>query len=153
MRPGMLDVLGLVAAIEDYVDKFATRTGIHCDLTTSPGEIKVSDQIGINTFRIVQEALNNVQKYAQATRVSVHLEQSSDGIALVVEDNGIGLPQDADGGRHGFGVRGMKERVAILNGRFSITGLPGQGVRIEVVIPTGRKACGNWDTRTTAMRG
>jgi len=136
MRPGMLDVLGLVAAVEDYVDKFVARTGIGCELITGGDEIKVNDEIGIGIFRIVQEALNNVQKYAQATRASVRLQQSSDQITLTVEDNGVGLPKTTDEGLAGFGVRGMNERVAIMGGRFSITSPPDHGVRIEAVIPT-----------------
>lgn len=135
MRPGMLDTLGLVAALRNYVEKFSAQRGIACELTASDEEIEAQDNAGIGIFRIVQEALNNVQKHAKATRVRVDLQRSDDSITLVIEDNGIGLPETEQGGRTGLGVRGMKERIAILNGRFSITSRTGQGVRIAVVIP------------------
>jgi len=135
MRPGMLDTLGLVTAIEDYVNKFAARSGISCEWSSSHDEIDAGDRAGIGLFRIVQEALNNILKHAQATRVSVALRHTGDTIVLLIADNGRGLPDADTPGRKGFGVLGMRERVSILNGKFSMTSTPGEGVRIQVVVP------------------
>jgi len=135
LRPGMLDVLGLVAALENLASNFSRRSGIQCQLTTTHEEVKVADEIAIGIFRIAQEALNNALKYAGATQIRIDLRCSDEEIGLVVEDNGKGLPGPAEGDRRGFGLIGMRERVGNLNGTFAITSQLGQGVRIEAVIP------------------
>jgi len=136
LRPGMLDALGLPAAIESHVDSFAARTGIPCELVMSHDDFAVDAKVGINLFRILQEALNNATKYSKATKILVTLQFAEHEISLVVEDNGIGLVEAGNDGRIGFGLLGMRERVNTLNGQLSISSEPGRGVRIEVVIPT-----------------
>ena len=135
MRPGLLSTLGLVSAVRYYVDKFATRTGVACELTTSHDEVPVDDRIWINIFRLVQEALNNVFKHASASRVRIALRRDDEDTSLVAEDDGIGLPAVSSADRRGFGLVGMRERVSSLNGRFALTSGPGRGVRIEAAIP------------------
>ena len=136
LRPGMLDALGLPAAVESHVNSFAARTGITCELAMSHDDFPVDGNIAINIFRIVQEALNNAMKYAKASKVVVTLQFSAQEISLMVEDDGIGLAEQGKDGRIGFGLLGMRERVTSLNGQLSIASEPGHGVRIEVVIPT-----------------
>jgi len=137
LRPAMLDNLGLNAAIENYVSRFSIRTGIACEVTLGRGKLDVGDKIGTAIFRLIQEALNNVLKHAQATRVAIGVQHKAGELLLLIEDNGTGLAETTGNGPSGFGVAGMRERVALLNGRFTLTSLPGQGVRIEVMIPTG----------------
>lgn len=137
LRPGMLDTLGLGVAIRNYADKFAERTGIACELVVSDEELKVEDKLAIGLFRIVQEALNNVFKHAAASCIRIELKQANGQVALMVEDNGIGLVNTHGGIDSGFGLLGMRERVSILNGRINISSPPGKGVRIEVRIPEG----------------
>lgn len=136
LRPGMLDTLGLPAAIENHIDSFAARTGIPCELVMSHHDFEVDAKVGINLFRILQEALNNALKYAKASNILVTLDFSEHEISLIIEDNGVGFPEPGEGGRVGFGLLGMRERAAILNGQMSISSQPGRGVRLEVVIPT-----------------
>ena len=135
MRPGMLDTLGLDVALENYVDKFAARTGIRAKLTTPDVTIDVGQKIAIGIFRIVQEALNNVSRHAAASEVSVQLFKSGNEIVLAVEDNGHGLPEAHKLRGKGFGILGMRERVQILSGQFTMTSEPGKGVRIEAHLP------------------
>jgi len=135
MRPGLLNTLGLVAAVKEYVERFAARTGIRCELAAGNDLVDVGDQAGIGIYRIVQEALNNVLKHAAASRVSVTLRRAGNAIALTIADDGVGLPETADTSRQGFGVLGMRERVATLNGEMTLTSQAGRGVRIEVVVP------------------
>lgn len=136
LRPGMLDTLGLGRAIENYVSKFSARTGIKATFIMDPSELEVGEKISIGFFRIMQEALNNVAKHASATHVSVSLKKGDDSLVLIVEDNGKGMPETAKSGNYGFGILGMGERVAILNGKLSISNQAGRGVRVEVVVPT-----------------
>jgi PAS domain S-box-containing protein len=135
LRPGMLDSLGLAPAIENYVGKFSTRTGIPCNLQISGEDFALSSKISIVIFRIAQEALNNAAKYANATRISLKLEQRQHEIVLVIQDNGRGLPESDEKKKSGFGILGMRERVAMLNGNFTITSSPGKGVCIEATVP------------------
>jgi len=135
LRPGMLDALGLPAAIEGHVSSFAARTGIPCELVMSHEDFAVDGDVAINIFRVVQEALNNCMKYAKASKIGVTLQFSEHDISLIIEDDGIGLAAKGKGGRIGFGLLGMRERVNTLNGQLSITSEPGRGVRIEAVIP------------------
>lgn len=136
LRPGMLDALGLVAALEDLVSRFSKRTGIRCEFTSSHEEFKVADAIAIGVYRIAQEALNNALKYANATEIRVTLRCADDEMVLAVQDNGSGLPQPAADERQGFGLIGMRERISRLNGRLTISSEPGAGVCIEAVVPT-----------------
>jgi len=137
LRPAMLDNLGLNAAIENYVGEFSVHTGVACELALDPEALEVDDRIATAIFRTLQEALSNVLKHAQATRISIRLHQQAGGLVLLIEDNGTGLAESGGNRPSGFGIAGMRERVALLNGRFNLTSQPGQGVRIEVTIPTG----------------
>lgn len=135
LRPGMLDSLGLAPAIENYVGKFSMRTGIPCDLHIADDDFILNSEISIVIFRIAQEALNNAAKYAKAKRISVHLEHHEHEIALVIQDDGRGFSESDEKKKSGFGILGMRERVAMLNGQFLITSTPGKGVRVEATIP------------------
>lgn len=135
LRPSILDELGLVTALEGFVNGFATRTGIRCDLLTSGEHLKLGDGLATDVFRIVQEALNNVVMHANATHASVSLARTKHDIVLVIQDDGIGLDEIVKNGQASFGIRGMHERVSMLGGTFTVTNEPGQRVRLEAVIP------------------
>jgi signal transduction histidine kinase len=132
----MLDTLGMNAAIENYVKKFSGRSGIPCELTMSHNEFEVNDKVATSIFRLLQEALNNVLKHARASKVRVDVQCSDEAVTLAVEDDGVGLPETLSEGRPGYGLPGMRERVATVEGQFSILSRSGHGVRVEVVIPT-----------------
>lgn len=140
LRPAMLDSLGLAAALENHVGQFVQRTGIPCDLRMNREEFDVDSTLSTAVFRIVQEALTNVARHADAGRVAVCINQTcnnedaeEDGIRLVVEDNGRGF--DAANRTKRFGLLGMRERVAMLGGSLEIDSRPERGTRVEAWLP------------------
>lgn len=134
MRPGMLDDLGLTAALENHVAKFERQAGIVCEFEASHEDFGLDDKTSIALFRIVQEALTNVARHAKASRIVIGLGESGQEVLLTVEDDGRGFVA-SNTPRKTFGLLGMRERVAILGGRIDITGDAGTGVRIEVAVP------------------
>lgn len=135
LRPGLLDVLGLGPAIEHHVTNFSNITGICCNLTMSNrGNLVVSDSIAIAVFRIIQEALTNVARHAQAQLVSIELIDRGEQLTLVVQDDGQGLPPESPGQSH-FGLLGMRERVMLLGGEIVMGSEGRKGTRIEACIP------------------
>jgi signal transduction histidine kinase len=135
LRPGMLDDLGLAAAVESHVAKFARHSGIACDLAMNRDEYALDDATATALFRVLQEALTNVARHAQARRVAVSLQDRPGQIVLAVQDDGCGLPPPGAGRRRGYGLLGMAERIKLLGGRLDISGAPGAGTRIEACLP------------------
>jgi signal transduction histidine kinase len=133
LRPGMLDVLGLAAAIEHHVAQFEERTGIACRLAMNREEFEVDEHQAIAIFRIIQEALTNITRHAGASQTSVQVEEGEDGIRLRVEDDGRGFSLPT--GKKSFGLLGMQERAKILGGRVDIDSREGGGTRIEAHFP------------------
>ncbi len=135
LRPGLLDDLGLVAAIEWQKTEFQKRSGIHCRLTVNPQEMSVDREITTMIFRILQEALTNIARHARATRVSILLKETPRGLTLQVKDNGIGITVNQINDTKSLGLIGIQERVRQFNGSFRITGSPDQGTTVKVTIP------------------
>jgi signal transduction histidine kinase len=134
LRPGILD-LGLIAAIEWQAEEFQRRMGIPCEVTTSDDDVYLEQDLCVAIFRIFQETLTNISKYAGATRVDVSLVVGEDVVVLEVFDNGRGIARDQMSKPGSFGIRGMQERARSLGGDVEIEGLPGAGTRIKVEIP------------------
>lgn len=130
LRPGMLDVLGLAAALEHHVAQFGQRTGVECVLSMNREEFEIDDLLATAIFRVVQEALTNVLRHAAARCVTVNVEDGESEIRVQVEDNGCGFRNPA--GKRAFGLMGMQERVKMLNGVIDIDSQPGRGTRIAV---------------------
>ena len=119
LRPGALDDRGLQTALTNYVEDWSTRHKISTDFQrVGLGRERLPPHVETTVYRIVQEALTNVGKHAQATTVNVVLQRQADDIVAIVEDNGCGFDVDAHGtGRDGrLGLVGMKERAALLGG-------------------------------------
>jgi signal transduction histidine kinase len=135
LRPTLLDNLGLAAALDWLVKGVCERAGLQCTLNLDEGEAPLPPEVSIAIYRIVQEAMTNVVKYAKAKRVSVDLVRSAGGIALHFRDDGVGLPQSAPAARLSHGIAGIRQRVRALNGEFRIEGAPGAGTTIEVHLP------------------
>lgn len=135
LRPRMLDDLGLAAAIEHHVGDFAQRTGIPCELALNREEFAVSGPTATAVFRIIQEALTNIARHADASRVEVSVVQEGDGIELRVGDDGRGIV--GQGGNKTFGLLGMEERVKTIGGRLTIASESGHGTTIEAWLPAG----------------
>ncbi|MCC2640978.1 MAG: putative Sensor histidine kinase [Nitrospira sp.] len=135
LRPGVLDDLGLVAAIEWQCRDFQRRTGIICDCAVSHEDLRVDPEHATAVFRICQEALTNVTRHAQATEVHVHLEDRDLGLVLRVSDNGRGIPRDRLADSKSFGLLGMRERAELLGGEVQITTRAGEGTTIVLCLP------------------
>jgi signal transduction histidine kinase len=138
LRPTLLDNLGLAAAIEWQVRDVCDRAALKFEIDVPADDSTLPPQISIALFRIMQEALTNIVKYAHARKVSVELALDDDGVSLIVSDDGIGLGETATQTRLSHGILGMQQRVRALDGEFSISGRPGAGTTIEVRIPMPR---------------
>jgi signal transduction histidine kinase len=136
LRPGVLDHLGLVAAMEWQANEFQNRTGIRCDVHADVQETLTDSNLNTTFFRIFQETLTNVIRHAGATQVTVHLKELHHRIILEVEDNGRGIDRMEIANPKSMGLLGMRERAALLGGTFKIgRRLRGQGTRVSVSIP------------------
>lgn len=137
LRPGLLDDLGLAAAVEWLVDEFRKRTQIGCELHMSHEEFDSAPDLCTTVFRLLQEATTNVARHAHASHVKVTLDDTGDAIELQVEDDGQGFdPQARLGSRKkSFGLLGMRERVTALGGSIELTSQPGHGTRLWVSLP------------------
>lgn len=135
LRPGILDDLGLVAAIEWLTTKFRRRTGLRCELRVQPEDIEPGRDKATAVFRIAQEALTNVARHSKATRTGVTLEAADDALTLLVWDNGVGLPPGRSDAPDAFGLMGIRERARALGGSAQIGNRPKGGAQLRVRIP------------------
>jgi len=136
LRPGILDHLGLVAALEWQATEFQNRTGIRCDLHTRLQDAVLDSNVATTFFRIFQETLTNVIRHAGATQVSVHLKAEPGRIIMDVKDNGRGIEPEEISNTRSLGLLGMKERAALLGGEFRIGPVRhGHGTRVTVTLP------------------
>lgn len=135
LRPSVLDVLGLRAGIEWQLEEFQARTGVKAELLAADGDPPLDEQSGIALFRILQEALTNVARHAQATQVTVRLAHEDASVVLEVMDNGRGFADAAGPHPRSLGLLGMRERAATLGGETSVTSEPGHGTTVHVRLP------------------
>lgn len=135
LRPGMLDDLGLEAALTSYTRRFSRQYGIACDLSLMCEDFGLDEPMSTAIFRIVQEALTNVARHAEARHAMVALEEREGHLLLTIADDGRGFPMAQDEGRKSFGIVGIRERVSLLRGTLSIDSSAGRGTHIEVSIP------------------
>ena len=136
LRPGVLDDLGLAAAIEWQASEFASRNGVVCQVSVPPVDLHLDGDRATATFRIFQECLTNVIRHAQAKSVRIDLCQEDENILLVVEDDGIGFHESGFANTHGsLGLLGMKERAQFCGGDVHISSSPGKGTTVIVRVP------------------
>ena len=140
LRPGLLDDLGLAAAIEWQAGDFQKRSGISCSLTLTGEDPPVGRDQATALFRIFQEILTNVARHAQAAKIWVHLEEEHDAIVLEVEDDGVGISQAQLKEHRSLGLLGMRERALAFGGTVEIAGAPGQGTIVTVRMPLSKAA-------------
>lgn len=150
LRPGVLDRLGLVAAIEWQAAEFERRTGVRCQVRCQ-GECPAFDRAqSTEIFRIVQETLANVSLHARAASVKVTMTCTPDRVALRVSDNGRGIPQEAIESDQSLGLVGMRERATILGGTLTLSRGARRGTEALLVIPHSPSLVGQAvDVRTT----
>ncbi|HKO81434.1 MAG TPA: PAS domain S-box protein [Chitinophagaceae bacterium] len=135
LRPSLLDDLGLGAAIEWHLNEFEKRSGIAVHYTGLNNEVPLSITSKTGLFRIVQESLTNVARYAQAKNVKVNLEKRYDHLWLSIKDDGIGFDLEEVAAKKTLGIVGMRERSAMMGGNYDINSSPGNGTTIVVNLP------------------
>jgi signal transduction histidine kinase len=133
LRPTLLDNLGISSALDWQVRQACERAGLQCELNLA--ELELPSDAAIAIYRIVQEALTNITKYASARSVDVELLGDAEGVSLIVHDDGAGLPAGVESNRLSHGIIGMRQRIRALNGTFQISSRPGTGTTIVVFIP------------------
>lgn len=134
LRPGMLDTLGLMATIRWHAAEFARHTGILVQLEL-PEQVNLSAERDTAVFRIVQEALTNVARHAEATRVTIAVRRQKGALQVNVTDNGCGYAEDSLTRPDSFGIQGMMERAQFLGGQLQITPAAGGGTALSLRLP------------------
>jgi len=134
LRPKALDDFGLVAALEALVETFSEATGIGVDLEAQLGDERLPTEVETTLYRIVQEALTNIVKHAQASKVSVLLVRRPGSVTAVIEDDGDGFRVD-DVRDDAAGLIGMRERLALHDGRLTVESSPESGTTLAIEMP------------------
>jgi PAS domain S-box-containing protein len=129
LRPGVLDDLGLVDALEWYTSEFERRAQIPCVFTYSAIPV-MDDTLATAAYRIAQEAMTNVARHARANRTKVNLKMDGDDLVLTVSDDGQGFTTQALSESEALGVAGMRERAALVGGTLTVDSNPGRGVQV-----------------------
>jgi signal transduction histidine kinase len=142
LRPAILDDLGLIPAIEWQAQQFAARTGIVCQFDSSVESVDLEQEKVTAVFRIIQEALTNVLRHSQATRVTITIEKENDELIVEVKDNGKGITESEKVAPSSLGLIGMQERAHIIKGRIKITGFPEKGTAITLRVPISNEGSG-----------
>jgi len=135
LRPGLLDDLGLSAAIEWQAGEYQKRSGINIQVTIDPEEIVLGEELSIAIFRVCQEALTNVVRHSGATNAWVDLKENNNAVDLVVADNGSGITKQATAKKNSFGLTGMRERILAMGGGIKIFKTPKGGTKVAVQVP------------------
>ncbi|MBN2297647.1 MAG: PAS domain S-box protein [Deltaproteobacteria bacterium] len=135
LRPGLLDHLGLVPAIEWQADEFQKRTGITCEVTVDPEDITLDKDQSTTVFRIFQETLTNVARHANASHIKTSLQADDGMLKMIVTDNGKGITRKQIEDSKSFGLMGIRERAYFSGGDVVFTGKKGHGTSVIVSIP------------------
>jgi len=135
LRPGIIDDLGLVPAIEWLCDQARDRTGIQFNVTTVKEDYKIDDTLKITVFRIVQEAVNNILKHSRAKNVAIHMDCCHGVLSLEVIDDGVGFDMEDVRNKKSYGIIGMKERVQAFGGSVHYDTSTGEGTGVYISIP------------------
>ena len=138
LRPAVLDDLGLIPALHTFLKHFREESGIRVSLSAFAGVEQVNGDKRTVLYRVAQEALTNIAHHAQASRADVRIQQQDGAVRLSIKDNGKGFQQDrvvrAKTGKR-LGLLGMRERLEMVGGQFSVTSAPGKGTTVVAQIP------------------
>jgi two-component system sensor histidine kinase UhpB len=135
LRPGLLDDLGLIPAIEWQVQEFQNRTKIRCRTDIANHEIELTPDQATTIFRVFQESLTNVARHAEAKKVLVNLTEREGILKLIVSDDGKGISENRVYSPDSLGFLGMRERLRPFRGKLEVHGAPDQGTTIEITLP------------------
>jgi two-component system sensor histidine kinase DegS len=139
LRPMVLDDLGLVPAIKRYLSDYRLQNGHTVEFLFYGQQRRLDSTVEVALFRIVQEAVTNIQKHARANNALVKLEVLGDKINIHIKDDGCGFEQEkvmVERSLEGYGLVGIRERVQLLKGELSINSSPGNGTALYVSVPT-----------------
>jgi signal transduction histidine kinase len=145
LRPAALDDLGLIPALHSFVKLFSERTRIHVHLKVFAGVEQLPANQRTILYRVAQEALTNVSRHAQASRVDVSIQKLGAEICMKITDNGKSFEVERVLNARGpkrLGLLGMRERVEMVGGRFAVESVRGTGTTITALIPLGKRAGG-----------
>ena len=145
LRPAVLDDLGLIPALHSFVKLFSKRTRIHIHLKAFAGVEQLDINKRTTFYRVAQEALTNVSRHAQASRVEVSIHKLPDGVGMTISDNGKSFDVESVlniRGRKRLGLLGMRERLEMVGGRFDVGSISGKGTTITATIPSGKTGGG-----------
>ena len=145
LRPAILDDLGLLAALHSLVKKYSKETGIRIHLAVFTGVKDLGNEESTALYRVAQEALTNVSRHAQASRINMSIREHDDVVRMIIKDNGRSF--DVQKVLHArrrkrLGLLGMRERVEMVGGRFVVESAPGKGTTIQADIPINHRAKG-----------
>ena len=140
LRPSLLDNLGVGAALKWQCGEFAKRWGIPCRVELQHEGLRLSPGYGIALYRVVQESLTNINKYAKAKNVAVSLLRDEDHWVLRIADDGVGIDTEKQHNATAHGLVSMRERARALGGKFSVQGQAGRGTVVEVRVPFERES-------------
>lgn len=135
MRPEVLDSFGLVPALEWHASEFQRRTDIRCEVTAPAQHPELAPNVRTALFRIVQEAMTNAARHAEANRIDIVMDYADGTVEIAVTDNGLGIPANRLTGTLSLGLLGMRERAVMVGGTFDIRGDEGKGTTVRVSVP------------------
>ena len=140
LRPSLLDDLGLLPTLQWYLNRFSQRLGIEVDMDFQGLENRLPDEVETTLYRVTQEALTNIARHAQASKVDIRLKRSTMAITVSIRDNGRGFSIEERQGsvalsEGGMGLFGIRDRVSTLGGFVKIHSSLGQGTSIQIEIP------------------
>jgi PAS domain S-box-containing protein len=151
LRPGLLDDLGLTAALEWQAEEFGKRTGIKCEVLIRPGDMELKRDLSTAIFRIFQETLTNVVRHTKADKVRVSLKRNKTAVVFQVSDNGKGISEKQISSPTSIGLIGMRERVHFFGGRVEIRG--GKGTTVTVTVPLSNGVVAPGSKKVLEVRG
>jgi signal transduction histidine kinase len=140
LRPVILDDLGFVHAIEAYLRDVERRSHLRCVLDSQVSDVPIAADAATALFRILQEALTNVIRHAAARRVDVTLTADDEAVALVIQDDGVGIPAAEEVNPRAMGLVGMRDRARLFGGSVQVAGGPRGGTRVTARLPLTKDA-------------
>ena len=134
LHPSLLDHLGLAAAVQWFVDEACRDAKLESRVTVSKLE-RLSPDLEIALYRVVQESVNNAVRHSRATRIELIVERTDEGVRLCVRDNGVGIPDLERARNQSHGLVGMTHRMRAISGTLDISSTNGEGTRVEAFLP------------------
>lgn len=142
LHPAVIDDYGLAKAIEWYTQVFERQNGLRTSIKIHGEPVRLTGQVAIHCFRIVQEALTNTAKHSGTARAEVELIFSSDVLRINIQDFGCGIAPNKKSERRGLGLIAMRERAELLNGSLKVASIPGAGTTVSLLVPLRRDESG-----------